>query len=133
MRPIIIPLTQNKVRRDPILGRDPWFGNLGPIPCPGDCKSQKLGFFPVVMKATSTNLKIGAIGLQSARFRLTSGRFDLKSGRFDLFASCLRMKRHLFSPDSFARVGYNQPLGGCIEFLSACKQPESGCFQADLI
>ena len=30
MRPIIVPLTHNKVRRDPILGRDPWFGNPGP-------------------------------------------------------------------------------------------------------
>ena len=29
MRPIIVPLTHKKVRRDPILGRDPWFGNLG--------------------------------------------------------------------------------------------------------
>ena len=29
MRPIIVPLTHNKVRRDPILGRDPWFGNPG--------------------------------------------------------------------------------------------------------
>ena len=27
MRPIIVPMTHNKVRRDPILGRDPWFGN----------------------------------------------------------------------------------------------------------
>ena len=30
MRPIIVPLTHNKVRRDPILGGDPWFGNPGP-------------------------------------------------------------------------------------------------------
>ena len=29
MRPIIVPLTHNKVRRDPILGRDPWFENPG--------------------------------------------------------------------------------------------------------
>ena len=29
MRPIIGPLTHNKVHRDPILGRDPWFGNPG--------------------------------------------------------------------------------------------------------
>ena len=29
MRPIIVPLTHNKARRDPILGRDPWFGNPG--------------------------------------------------------------------------------------------------------
>ena len=29
MRPIFFPPTQTKVRRDPILGRDPWFGNLG--------------------------------------------------------------------------------------------------------
>ena len=29
MRPIIVPLTQKKVRGHPILGRDPWFGNLG--------------------------------------------------------------------------------------------------------
>ena len=29
MRPIIVPLTHNKVCRDPILGRDPWFENPG--------------------------------------------------------------------------------------------------------
>ena len=29
MRPIIVPLTHKKVRPDPILGRDPWFGNPG--------------------------------------------------------------------------------------------------------
>ena len=29
MRPIIRSATHNKVRRDPILGRDPWFENLG--------------------------------------------------------------------------------------------------------
>ena len=29
MRPIFVPPTQTEVRRDPILGRDPWFGNLG--------------------------------------------------------------------------------------------------------
>ena len=32
MRPIIRSATHNKVRRDPILGRDPWFENPGPIP-----------------------------------------------------------------------------------------------------
>ena len=30
MRPIIRSATHNKVRRDPILGRDPWFENPGP-------------------------------------------------------------------------------------------------------
>ena len=31
MRPIIVPLTYTEVRRDPILGRDPWFENPGII------------------------------------------------------------------------------------------------------
>ena len=31
MRPIIVPLTNTEVRRDPILGRDPWFENRGSI------------------------------------------------------------------------------------------------------
>ena len=29
MQPIIVPLTHTEVRRDPILGRDPWFENRG--------------------------------------------------------------------------------------------------------
>ena len=32
MRPIIRSATHNKVRRDPILGRDPWFENPGSSP-----------------------------------------------------------------------------------------------------
>ena len=35
MRPIIRSATHNKVRRDPILGRDPWFENPGFSPTGG--------------------------------------------------------------------------------------------------